>query len=130
MLMTSLILLKKCHVTKFADDSSLLIIEEPDVDIQNIATEVLIAVKTWFSSNKLIMKETKTNIVHFHNFADFNHQINILINDVPLHTCDNMKFLGLYIDCKLNWAKHIEYLCGKLSTGIFVLRMIRDKIET
>ena len=32
----------------------------------------------------------------------------IIINDVPIEKVDCIKFLGLglYIDCKLTWAKH------------------------
>ena len=35
------------------------------------------------------------------------------------------KYLGVYIDEKLNWAKHIEYIETKLSSSIGVLYQLK-----
>ena len=39
------------------------------------------------------------------------------------------KFLGLYIDPQLNWKVHVDKLCKKLSSSLFALRILRDKID-
>ena len=31
------------------------------------------------------------------------------------------KFLGVYIDCKLNWKTHINYVWGKIARGVGIL---------
>ena len=34
------------------------------------------------------------------------------------HSIAYIKFLGVYIDNKFNWKKHISYLASKISKGI------------
>ena len=46
-----------------------------------------------------------------------------------MERCSFYKYLGVYIDDKLNWTKHVDYLCEKLSkmSGMFSkLRHICD----
>ena len=35
-----------------------------------------------------------------------------------VHQAESSKFLGLYIDEKLNWKLHISYLAGKIARGV------------
>ena len=36
-------------------------------------------------------------------------------NGKKMETCSSYKYLGVHLDDKLNWKKHISYLCEKLS---------------
>ena len=49
----------KCHVTKFADDTSFLLTKLQCFDFTSSAIEILNDVKTWFASHKLLMNEAK-----------------------------------------------------------------------
>ena len=43
---------------------------------------------------------------------------------------NNIKFLGIIIDCKLNWAEHIRYIKNKIAKSleiIFKIRFFLDK---
>ena len=44
------------------------------------------------------------------------------------HICQTKlsKFLGVYIDCKLNWKTHINYVSGKIARGIGILVKARQ----
>jgi hypothetical protein len=119
-----------CHSTKYADDTSLLVTESQEISLQDSAKLVLDKIKIWFSSHKLIMNESKTNVIHFSSSKDVNELIEVIVDDETILTpCDHTKFLGLYIDSKLNWSEHINKLCKKLSVSTFALRYIRDKVE-
>ena len=41
--------------------------------------------------------------------------LTIKLDGKTLERCSEYKYLGVYIDEKLNWKKHIQYLCDKLS---------------
>ena len=39
------------------------------------------------------------------------------------------KFLGVVIDCHLNWSKHINYIKTKVSKGIGIINRIKQFIN-
>ena len=50
--------------------------------------------------------------------------------DTPLLICnhtiikvENTKFLGIFIDEKLNWGSHLDYLCSKLAKSVGLLKV-------
>ena len=56
--------------------------------------------------------------------------LNIRIKDNPIEIVNSTKFLGVYIDDKLNWNIPIDYICKKLSKCIGILckaRRVLDK---
>ena len=122
--------INNCHVTKYADDTSLLLRKLQNIDSALSAIEILNDVKTWFASHKLLMNEAKTNIVYFsNNTHDKNTTIQIESENVLLKSTDHTKFLGLYLDKELNWSVHMNKLCNKLSSSLFALRIVKNKLE-
>lgn len=122
--------INKCHVTKFADDTSFLLKKLQNFDFAISAIEILNDVKTWFASHKLLMNEAKTNIVYFSNSVnDKNTTIQIEMEQCTLKSTDHTKFLGLYLDKELNWSVHLSKLCSKLSSSLFALRTVKNKLE-
>ena len=48
----------------------------------------------------------------------FKHQLDIRIDGHPIDEVHKTKFIGVFIDNKLNWKDHISsYLIGKISKG-------------
>ena len=43
-----------------------------------------------------------------------NHQLDLRIDNQTIDETSATKFLGVYIDNKLNWKTHISYVGGKL----------------
>ena len=43
-----------------------------------------------------------------------NHQLDLQIDNLTIDETSTTKFLGVYIDNKLNWKTHISYVGGKL----------------
>ena len=37
---------------------------------------------------------------------------------------EHMKFLGLQIDSNFTWDQHVDYICNKISSSIFLLRQL------
>jgi hypothetical protein len=62
------------------------------------------------------MQFTTKNHDEFDNYISFRHKLVANVN------CT--KFLGLYIDNKLSWKNHIDYLIIKLSSACFIMRIL------
>ncbi len=55
--------------------------------------------------------------------------ISLKINSSELGKCDHYKYLGVYIDKNLNWSKHIEYICTKISKACGALARLRHCVS-
>ena len=49
----------------------------------------------------------------------------VLLNNVAVPRTNTYKCLGVEVDEKLNWAKHVETTCNKASTGIGAIGHIK-----
>ncbi|EDO38149.1 predicted protein, partial [Nematostella vectensis] len=48
----------------------------------------------------------------------------VTINSKEIEQVDSFKFLGIYIDSKLNWQSHINIVCQKIAKNIGIIRYI------
>ena len=54
-----------------------------------------------------------------------NFQINL--NGNKIDRVENTKFLGVFIDEKLNWKNHISYIASKISRNLGILNKVKHK---
>ena len=52
----------------------------------------------------------------------------ININKFGIKQVSEMKYLGVILDQKLNWHKHIQYVCSKLSKAAGIIYKVRKKV--
>ena len=72
------------------------------------------------TTNKLTLNFGKTKYKIFHNKKDAKtirgvQKFKLNVNKRCIKQVTEFKYLGIIFDNKLNWQKHIEYLCVKLS---------------
>ena len=53
----------------------------------------------------------------------------VKINGTDLEECDNYKYLGVFFDKNLNWKKHIDHICEKVSKSCGILSKLRHCFE-
>ena len=79
----------------------------------------------WFAVNKLSLNLSKTNYMLFRNrppYVDFN----VFIENERTNRVHVTKFLGIFIDVKLNWKHHINTVRSKLSkVAVIIYRAIK-----
>ena len=89
----------------------------------------------WFKANRLSINTKKTNFILFgyrkfvpqeHNIS---HEFNIFINNEKINQVHFTKFLGVIIDDKLTWQKHITSLASKISTNLFIVRRLKNVLS-
>lgn len=104
----------------FADDTT-LIYKNRDINVLTSSVrETQSTIHDWFSSNRLMLNESKTDTIIF----SLRHST---LNDIS--TTDCVKFLGVYLDNKLTWEKHANNICNKVSKHIFLLRGLAKTVS-
>lgn len=52
---------------------------------------------------------------------------NMILDNISYKIVLVVKFLGIYIDCKLTWNKQINYISKKCETQINILRTVGEE---
>ena len=105
----------------FADDTNLFISGNNTEALCKTINDGLSSIQQWLCSNKLSLNVMKTHYMIFTSKNKVIPDIDVKICDVCIERVFVTKFLGVLIDSQLNWKKHIEFTCTKLSKFIGVL---------
>jgi len=88
----------------FADDTNLFFSSRDISHLFVTVNEELDKLSNWFKANKLSLNVKKTNYMLFGNkHLPIAGTYNIIIDDQVLERVEFTKFLGVFIDEKLNW---------------------------
>jgi len=109
----------------YADDTT---IYASGRDINQVSMQLqhgLTCVDDWMRNNKLVINIQKTNCMLISNIVsrDMLPPISIRDSNIDMVTC--VKFLGVLIDCNLNFKEHVDMVCSKVSRAIGAIRRIR-----
>ena len=113
-------------VHHFADDTNLLYVNKDLRIIQNKINKDLKSLCVWLRANKISLNASKTELIIFRDpRKKMKFDLKIKINGKRLLPCRFVKYLGVYIDCHLNWKTHLTELSTKLSRAVGMLSKIR-----
>lgn len=102
----------------YADDTTFLC-QSNDLHLLNtLSDSVSASASEWFTANAFLLNENKTQHLVFSNKNNF-------INN---NGSDSVKFLGMMLDCRLTWSKHVEFLSIRLSRVIYLLKNLTKLI--
>lgn len=116
-------------VIAFADDNSAILSAKTTEDLENKILHSVNLLKNWYDQNLLTLNLEKTEIMQFHSSYEVAEEIDIRVDEMVLKDAETVKFLGLYLDPRLTWKKHIERLAPKLSSLCYQLRTLRNNIS-
>ena len=78
--------------------------------------EALRKIKLWLDRNRLTLIEITTQFAAFHRKQRVYHIVNTVnLVDSAAKRVDNVKLLGIHIDCKLTWIYHANHVAKLLS---------------
>ena len=111
------------HFILFADDTNLFCSNLNFHDLVCTVNQELSKLCEWFCANKLSLNVKKTNYIIFGNkILPVGHEdMNICLDGMQISRVEWTKFLGVHIDEKLNWQKHVTHVSKKISAGIGIL---------
>lgn len=119
----------KHHMTLFADDSTILFTGNDRTDLNLDLNNTLTTIIKWLHENDLKMNLGKTKIMDFKQRVQPDTSLNICYSQTSIEEIEVTKFLGLYIDSKLNWKSHIEQVCKRLSQSSYALYRLRNTVS-
>ena len=116
----------------FADDTSLTAAGETLSEIEKRANEDLRNVHNWLSANKLNLNIAKTEYVLIgsrHRINSLDIQPSINIDKQSVKRVKHSKVLGVQVDEHLAWTKYIEFIAGKISSGIGAIKKAKEFVD-
>ena len=114
----------------YADDTNLFISGEDLPQVVHLINEELQEIAFWLKVNKLSLNIKKTHFMLFTSNRKAKPDISISIEGYPIDEVSYTKFLGVYIDNRLNWKKHISVISGKVSRAIGIVVRARKLLNT
>lgn len=100
----------------YADDTTFVDISDDFDQLNLLAQTTLKDAATWFEANGFLLNDQKTQKMLF--------TLRTVDGAITDDLVSNAKFLGIYIDDKLNWQPHIEHISCKLSRVIYLLKRL------
>ncbi len=84
-----------------------------------------------FNELNLKTNSTKSNIIKFClRNKDSDDCPTVIVDDTMIEEVYTTKFLGIHLDRGLTWDCHIDHVCSKLSSGLYVLRKLSEYCPT
>ena len=77
---------------------------------------------SWTTKNKLILSTNKTKAMFF-SYKNTNPPI-LEMNESIIEYVSDYKYLGILLDKRLTWKKHIEYLKDKCSKDLRLMKIV------
>ena len=115
-----------CELIAFADDLVLVCSAAHEINLQSIANTSIDRIVEWGTSNKLKFNESKTNAMLITRIR--RSTCSLIMNGNQLDLVNECKYLGIYIDRKLNWRRHINYLETKTAAIYNRMKMISSNV--
>ena len=101
-------------------DDSVLTLSHKNVNcLQTMLNFELPKINAWLKSNKLSLNVNKTNFLFFTKTKEKTFP---QINDCKIKQANCVKCLGVFLDDKLTWKKHVETKLSAASDAIYKLR--------
>ena len=114
----------------FADDTNLYYESDDLHDLENVINHEIKHLSLWLKVNRLALNITKTNFVIFHSSQrSLNHNVTLKLDKKALSQKNYIKYLGVIVDCHLNWKQHIINVSKKISRSIGVMYRIRKYLN-
>ena len=118
------LVLQKASISMYADDSTIYLAEAKISDLNINLDRELKLVLDWINSNKLILNVSKTtSVVIGTNYSlCLKPKLDLSISNMLIKQVEETKLLGVIIESKLSWDKHIQRVVTKMGNTLSVIK--------
>lgn len=114
-------------IIQYADDTSTIISNDSKINLERETFETLDTLEQYFKAINLELNKEKTKIINF-SYRNYEKQTFSNANTV-LTTVDEVTFLGIKLDSRLDWKCHINYLIQNVARYCYALKIIAKNIN-
>jgi hypothetical protein len=108
-----------CSTVMYADDTALLIKNKKATDLEIQSFIALGMAQQYCHTNSLVLNEKKSQQLVIGKKREE-------VAGLPdVMQVSKVRYLGVVIDNNLTWSDHLDKLCSKLSSALYVLRRLR-----
>ena len=116
----------KCHSMLFADDLATLFIYRKSGHLEARVKQYLMRLERWLTANRLEMNAKKCTYTVFSR-GNTNTKFSFPFNGSVISEEKEPKFLGVVLDQRLTFSKHVEYIRDRCASRLNILRIISHK---
>ena len=121
--------IKNSTTRHFADDTNIIIKNKSAKVLTRDLNVDLAQLTKWLRANKISLNTKKTELLIFcSKQRKISYDIKVKINGKKLIPVNHIKYLGVYIDCHLDWTFHTNILSTKLSRAVGILSKVRHYV--
>ena len=101
---------------QYADDTTIYHAADSKEELEEVLNKGLQAITRWTVENRLKLNASKSQLLLLGRKGRDKEaeQVIISLNDQPIPRSQSVKCLGIVIDDKLKWGKHIKYMRRKV----------------
>ena len=122
--------IKFCTTHHFADDTNLLVVNKAIKKLQKQVNLDLKYLCKWLKANTISLNASKTEILIWrHPCKPVNYNLKLKRDGKKIIPSFFIKYLGILIDCHLNWHFKVNNLSAKLARAIGMLKKIRHYVK-
>ena len=114
----------------YADDTNIIFSSDTISDLSDLMNSELKKLSSWLAINKLTLNIDKCIYILF-NVRNIHSRntLPIFLNEIPIKHVLNYKFLGVYIDEKLDWKQQYGYVTSKLCRVIGIIKKLNINLN-
>ena len=117
-------------IISYADDTTLVCNGSDLESLNSNVKESLFNITKYCSLNSLKLNISKTVIIKFQlKSSIYNQPVTVNLNNQNVVQVDYNKFLGIYIDQNITFDTHIDKLCKKLNSNVYLLRYYTNYLD-
>ena len=116
----------------FADDAFLLYSSIDIHQLQSLCNSKLRQINQWMNANKLVInpKKSQACIIDYKLHSSYDYHFELNYCNYTIQISDGIKYLGVELDDKLNFLRHIKTLEAKLSRNFGILFKLKKILPT
>lgn len=107
-----------CYKIAFADDLLLIVQGKRFNDVCALSQDILNYALEWSRLFKLEFNPSKTKVMMIYKKTRTVESIDLTLGNVPIEEVQQMRYLGIIVDNKLQWKQHITYVSNKVEKAL------------
>ena len=113
------------RIIQYADDTTIILYTDSLDDLKALMENTYIRIKSYFQLNCLMLNDNKTECIVYKND---NYIKCLRLDKTEICPSEAVKYLGIFIDNKLNFHSEANHICKKLCKLFPIIYNVREKI--